>query len=725
MTISPPIWQTRASSSGLPVFTPGTPYKVNDAVQFGNIVYFRKTAGTALASFALDSASWSVRPTGSNTASFLDIGLVPGDTVDAAKFSTLIAFLGTASEAVRKWLVIPAGEWLVSEPLVIPRSYSVYFENGAKLKATTGFSLGVSSNGKTVNAVLSGPTDSASGYWEHGQIVNPWIDAIGVAHSCLELWRFRFCEIINGTFWNGLRHGVRLNSVTESTSYELTMEGARIYNQLSVLNQLGYAGLEIQKCTDCEFRNLKVIGYDYGIHEDTLSGSNFYNTAHVWNRPTQGSLHRAFWFQSNSGTAYGLYADTPVARSTVDPTLVDNTQDSYGVYLEGSGWTFNSLKVYVNNALDGNGYAYGGDNQTIGIYWASTAGSGYMDGCQFIGADNTHRLKSAIGGPNKGSPTNIAPRYQNCASDTRSTTFQQGIKFKSQGGPSFDFTPTDFDDGSGYGSISVVMGAFPSPNGIPNVAATKQAWADFSINTGTTGAAGLRVWDATSDGGSNTSKKIAHQIGVNTVNWLGHATTNAPIQFVVGRQSAAATQAVLSTDLSARAIAAKSVFDFQAPVTFGSPIHLPNYTTTQRDALGSLAQAYSLIYNTTNARLETTADGSTWAAIGGASTSKTSQAHSAGATVTISNTTNTLFVNPSSVLASLTITLPTAAYLMGDLLFVKFGGAIAYPNEVVTTLSIAAPSGTTIDSAGMTPTNAIAGDTLTYALNGTVWTRIR
>jgi hypothetical protein len=611
MTTAPPIYQVRQSTSVSP-FQPNKYYAANAAVSIFNKVYFRVSAGTALATFSLDFNNWTSRPSNSNTVSFLDVGLTPGDTIDATKFNTITGFLGAGTEAIRKIIVVPAGEWLVSAPLILPRYTSIYFESGAKLKATPGFLIGSTSNGKTVNAVLSGPTDSSVGYWEHGQIINPWIDAAGVAYSCIELWRFRFCEIINPTLWNGLRHGLKLNTVTESTSYELTLEGGRIYNQLNALNQLGYAGLEIQKCTDCEFRNLKVIGYDYGIHEDAASGSNFYNTVHVWNRPTQGSLHRAFWFQSNSGTAYGLYADTPVARSTVDPTLVDNTQDSYGIYVEGSGWTFNSCKVYVNNALDGNSYAYGGDNQTTGIYWAATAGSGYMDGCQFIGADATHRLKSGIGGPNKGSPTNIAPRYQNCAADARTTVFPQGVKFKSQGGPSFDFTPTDFDDGTGFGNLSVVMGAFPSPNGLPNASATKQSWVDFGISVGTTGASGLRIWDCTSNGGSVASAKIANQIGVNTINWLGHATTGAPIQFVVGRLSAAATQKVDAADRSTRAIAGLSVFDFQAPVTFGKPIHLPRFTTTERNALGVSAQPSSVIYNTTLGQWEYTDDGANW-----------------------------------------------------------------------------------------------------------------
>lgn len=546
--------------------------------------------------------------------SLLDIGLSPGNQINNALFQSVAALAGPATELNRKWLIIPSGVWTTAEPLIIPPFFSVYFEPGAKLEALPGFNIAGTSNGKTVSAVLSGPTDSSIGYWESCKIVNPQIDAKGFALSCIELWRHRFCEITEATLWNGLNHGLKLNAVSESTSYELTVTNSRIYNQRNAVNQPAMAGLEVQKCTDLEFANVKIIGYDYGVHETANCGANFYSTIHVWNRPTQGSLHRAFWFESSSGTAYALYADTPVARSTADPTLVDNAQDSYGFYIEGSGWTFNACKVFVNDSVDGNGYAYGGDNQTTGFFWASTAGSGHMEGCQFIGTATT-RLKSAIAGPNAGSPTNIGPRYVHCLSGARATAFQRGIKFKSQGGPSFDFNPTDFDDGTGFGNLSVVMGAFPSPNGLPNALAIKQAWADFSISTGTTGGAGIRLWDATSNGGATPSAKVSHQIGVNTLNWLGHSTTGNQIQFIIGRQSAAATQRVLIGDLSTRANAAKSVFDFQAPVTFSQPIHLPRFTTAERNALGNLAQASSVIWNTTTSQWEYTDDGVTWRSV--------------------------------------------------------------------------------------------------------------
>lgn len=101
------------------------------------------------------------------------------------------------------------------------------------------------------------------------------------------------------------------------------------------------------------------------------------------------------------------------------------------------------------------------------------------------------------------------------------------------------------------------------------------------------------------------------------------------------------------------------------------------------------------------------------------------QTVSSGSSVTIADNASLLKVNPADLLASLAITLPTASYAQGSVLNITFGGNIAVFGQVVTTLSIVAPSGTTIDTASLTPIGAISGDSLGYALVGTVWTRIQ
>jgi microcystin-dependent protein len=85
----------------------------------------------------------------------------------------------------------------------------------------------------------------------------------------------------------------------------------------------------------------------------------------------------------------------------------------------------------------------------------------------------------------------------------------------------------------------------------------------------------------------------------------------------------------------------------------------------------------------------------------------TEQAHTTGATVTISDNTTILYVNPAALLPALTITLPSNP-INGQEVKVSFGGAIA-SGAVVTVLSIVG-SGLQTVLAGASITNAIAGD---------------
>lgn len=105
----------------------------------------------------------------------------------------------------------------------------------------------------------------------------------------------------------------------------------------------------------------------------------------------------------------------------------------------------------------------------------------------------------------------------------------------------------------------------------------------------------------------------------------------------------------------------------------------------------------------------------------------TNQVHTSGATVTVTNQTTDkiwLTVNPSSLLASLTITLP-AVPINGQLVEVSFGGTMT-SGAVITSLTISPNSGQTIVQASA-PTTANAGDTLSYRYKTSVaiWYRIK
>ena len=88
------------------------------------------------------------------------------------------------------------------------------------------------------------------------------------------------------------------------------------------------------------------------------------------------------------------------------------------------------------------------------------------------------------------------------------------------------------------------------------------------------------------------------------------------------------------------------------------------------------------------------------------------QVVSAGPTATVTNQVRRVYVDPASVIASLTLTLP-ATPLDADQVQVYFGGTVANKAAVVTTLSIAPNTGHAISQFNA-PINAFGGDMVTY-----------
>lgn len=96
------------------------------------------------------------------------------------------------------------------------------------------------------------------------------------------------------------------------------------------------------------------------------------------------------------------------------------------------------------------------------------------------------------------------------------------------------------------------------------------------------------------------------------------------------------------------------------------------------------------------------------------------QSHTAGATVTISDSKSVLYVDPASNLTSLTITMPSSP-INGQEVKISFGGTIT-SGSVVTALTLSGNTGQTI-LAGSTITSAVAGDgyVLKYQSSGARW----
>lgn len=96
------------------------------------------------------------------------------------------------------------------------------------------------------------------------------------------------------------------------------------------------------------------------------------------------------------------------------------------------------------------------------------------------------------------------------------------------------------------------------------------------------------------------------------------------------------------------------------------------------------------------------------------------QVHTTGATVTMRDGIRVLYVNPASLLANLTITLP-AAPLDGQEVLIEFGGTIT-TGTVVTTLSVVANAGQTlIGGASITTATVGGGIHVKYESSTTIW----
>jgi len=99
------------------------------------------------------------------------------------------------------------------------------------------------------------------------------------------------------------------------------------------------------------------------------------------------------------------------------------------------------------------------------------------------------------------------------------------------------------------------------------------------------------------------------------------------------------------------------------------------------------------------------------------------QTYTTGATLTVTNGNNYVYVNPSTVQAALTITLPTTWHNSNNV-YIIFGGTITSGNPVITSFSVTGGVGQTKVEA-VTPSGTFnSGEVILYHLNGTLDNRI-
>jgi hypothetical protein len=590
----------------VPDWTANTFYPEDFLVDFQGKRYRRRSSGTSLTTFRLDFANWAADYTNASFISPLDVGAVPGDEIsNSGVWGDMISALSTSAVG-RRVLVLPAGLWGVTRPLIIPMGYSVKAHRGAIIQAQTGFTS-VVSNGKTVRAVVSTATDSAAGYWEE-EIDRIRIDANNIAEVGLELWRFRFARLDKITIFGAINNGLRVNSVTESTSYQTEFSKVVIFHRDNVFNVAGQPGIELQRCTDIWINRANIVGYDVGLRDDSTSGANEYDHVHVWTRPPQGNLTTAFHSRANSCNFIKCYADSPSLRNPGTFTSAAGT--ARGFLIEASGITLEKPKVFVNDATDGNGYAYGFSNQVEGIRIENTAGSCVVDTPRFIGSTNATMpfAFSTAANNNNGATVILNPIYDTTARVIGGRLPMRiqpgGVVFKSSGAPIWYINPRDRNYGGGFGSCEIEMDSVPQSNG----PSTFEAYTSLNKNVGTTGRGGVLFWDMTSDGGATPSARCNHGLlNKGNISYLAHSQATESPTVVIGRQDA--LEQVNS--VSARASAGGAVLDVDRPSSFNAPVYLPRYTTAEKLALGSAAQSGAIVFDTTLGAISSF-DGTNW-----------------------------------------------------------------------------------------------------------------
>lgn len=93
------------------------------------------------------------------------------------------------------------------------------------------------------------------------------------------------------------------------------------------------------------------------------------------------------------------------------------------------------------------------------------------------------------------------------------------------------------------------------------------------------------------------------------------------------------------------------------------------------------------------------------------------QTHTSGATVTINNAVNIIYINPASSISTLTITMPSTPHQLKELQ-VYFGGTIT-TGTVVTSLTVTGNTGQTILQA-TSPSSVEAGECIVYKYNSSL-----
>lgn len=381
--------------------------------------------------------------------------------------------------------------------------------------------------------------------------------------------------------------------------------------------------------------------------------------------------------------------------------LMNNAYFSQGNY-QRSDVTKDSFGVFVNNTLDRIEFRH--SSAAVGTINWNTRLFQNLAGDLNIDSSSTSAIiaSTAISSQNAATLRNtnsLGATSWVCTNDTNTITFGSGVKNSAS---TLDSSFGAVGEGyirAGGSTVGLSISSISGP-------------IRFLVSTGTERmrlfANGNFIVGGTTDGGFKLDVQGTTRIQ-NTIDVYGG---NA-VALLLGGTSSSATLRTDSTDKAAR-YASPHYLNAEEPmaVIFSNATVAANTINVGGGSgimnAATLINFYTAANNaTTGGTIRAFIDSSGNFTSNNAQSYPTKQTHTAGATVTFSNNTRSLYVNPAANLAALTITMPSSP-LDGQEVLISFGGTIL-SGSVVTTLIIQGNTGHTV-LAGASITTAVAGD---------------
>lgn len=288
----------------------------------------------------------------------------------------------------RSVVSLPPGDFLISEPLVIPAGVRLIMDSGTKITATA-----------TMDAMLTTAEATSDDQHNKGLIQGGVLDADEKADCTI--WPKYFADFhINSVIsLNPVKRHFRLGSSTApASSYGMIIRDCLLRRKLTAFPS-GCDGIFADTCGDSHIVDTMIMGVRYGVNG--VWNDSKISRVHVWNPPLTAPSPLDTTVALSIGFALNG-SDNILSQCQVDGPIVDS----------GAGYFI----MQPRTQLIGCSVNYFGNDLTVnGVFIDSGASYSTVMGCTFKGASGSERLAVDIGG----TTTNlcaIGNRSSNCGS---------------------------------------------------------------------------------------------------------------------------------------------------------------------------------------------------------------------------------------------------------------------------------------------------------------------